>query len=378
MQRKVYLVTRRASYNFGSSLQAYALQTLLMQKCGNCEILDVKEMRLRGRVRLTVLDAAGLVLQALPALRRWMGVARYDRLVQSRRARRRFDAFNDGVLVVSPRRLHSERRLRRYVEEGSLIVCGSDQIWNPLGFSPVMFLSFADPVRHTLAAYAPSFGLGEVTLHREEIARLVRRFYYLSAREESGRRTLEELTGRSVPLVLDPTLVVDPSVWPALERAVDVPEDGYVLCYFLSTSLYPLRFIADLAARRGLTVVNIQTNYSPFAMPGAANRADCGPREFLYLVRHAACVCTNSFHCCIFAHLFGRDFYVFDRFAAGDKANQNTRIETLLSILGERHRWVDMEGKSIQQAMPTVSTESQQRAQSLAYLETVCEKELRV
>ncbi len=346
MERKVYLVTRRASYNFGSSLQAYALQTLLTQKCGHCEILDVKEMRLRGRLRLAVLDALGFVLQTLPALRRWVGAACYDRLVQSRRARRRFDAFNDGVLRVSPRRLHSERRLRRYVEEGSLIVCGSDQIWNPLGFSPVMFLSFADPSRHTLAAYAPSFGLGEVTLHREEIARLVRRFHHLSAREASGRAVLEQMTGRRVPLVLDPTLVVAPSVWPALEQAVDVPEGGYVLCYFLSTSLYPLDFIADLAMRHGLTVVNIQTNYSPFALPGAVNRADCGPREFLYLVRRAAYVCTNSFHCCIFSHLFGRDFYVFDRFAAGDKANQNTRIETLLSILGERHRWVDMEGKS--------------------------------
>ena len=346
MERKVYLVTRRASYNFGSSLQAYALQTLLTQKCGHCEILDVKEMRLRGRLRLAVLDVAGLVLQMLPLLRRWVGAACYDRLVQSRRARRRFDAFNDGVLRVSPRRLHSERRLRRYVEEGSLIVCGSDQIWNPLGFSPVMFLSFADPSRHTLAAYAPSFGLGEVTLHREEIARLVRRFHHLSAREASGRAVLEQMTGRRVPLVLDPTLVVAPSVWFALEQAVDVPKGGYVLCYFLSTSLYPLDFIADLAMRHGLTVVNIQTNYSPFALPGAVNRADCGPREFLYLVRRAAYVCTNSFHCCIFSHLFGRDFYVFDRFAAGDKANQNTRIETLLSILGERHRWVDMEGKS--------------------------------
>ena len=287
MERKVYLVTRRASYNFGSSLQAYALQTLLTQACGHCEILDVKEMRLRGRLRLAVLDVAGLVLQMLPLLRRWVGAACYDRLVQSRRARRRFDAFNDGVLRVSPRRLHSERRLRRYVEEGSLIVCGSDQIWNPLGFSPVMFLSFADPSRHTLAAYAPSFGLGEVTLHREEIARLVRRFHHLSAREASGRVTLEQMTGRRVPLVLDPTLVVAPSVWFALEQAVDVPKGGYVLCYFLSTSLYPLDFIADLAMRHGLTVVNIRTNYSPFALPGAVNRADCGPREFLYLVRRA-------------------------------------------------------------------------------------------
>ena len=206
----------------------------------------------------------------------------------------------------------------------------------------------------------------------------MRRFHHLSAREASGRVTLEQMTGRRVPLVLDPTLVVAPSVWFALEQAVDVPEGGYVLCYFLSTSLYPLDFIADLAARHGLTVVNIQTNYSPFALPGAVNRADCGPREFLYLVRRAAYVCTNSFHCCIFSHLFGRDFYVFDRFAAGDKANQNTRIETLLSILGERHRWVDMEGKPIRQDTQVAATELQLRVQSLAYLEAVCGKGIEV
>ena len=366
-RKTVYLVTRRAGYNFGSSLQAYALQRVIEAMGFRCEILNVREMRLRGRLRVLALNVAGFCLARLPLLRRVVGCGRWQRLTQSYAARRKFDRFNTRTLHVSSRALPTPRSLARHVAPGSPIVCGSDQIWSPLGFSPVMFLSFADPSRNRLVAYAPSFGVAEVKDHYADIRRLVLRFHHLSAREQSGRRVLEAMTGRPVDVVLDPTLLLPAAAWGDVEQSMPLPPGGYVVSYFLSTDRFPEAFIRELAAREGLPVVNVQTNYSHIHMPGADNRADLGPGEFLHLLRHATYVCTNSFHCCIFSHRFGRQYYVFSRFASDDPANQNTRIETLLEIFGERHRWMTGADTPPPQAA-AASQEEELRRKSLDYL----------
>ena len=45
-------------------------------------------------------------------------------------------------------------------------------------------------------------------------------------------------------------------------------------------------------------------------------------------------ICTDSFHATIFAYLFKRKFSVFERFKSSDEENQNSRIHTLLKVLG--------------------------------------------
>ena len=185
--------------------------------------------------------------------------------------------------------------------------------------------------------------------------------------DAESRRVLEAMTGRPVSVVLDPTLLLPPAAWSDVEQSMPLPPGGYVVSYFLSTDRFPEAFIRALAAREGLPVVNVQTNYSHIHMPGADNRADLGPGEFLHLLRHATYVCTNSFHCCIFSHRFGREYYVFSRFAPDDPANQNTRIETLLEIFGERHRWV-ADGQTPPPPAPSASQEEELRQKSLDYL----------
>lgn len=340
--RKVYLVTRRAGYNFGSSLQAYALQQIFLSRGFSCEILDVKEMRFRGRFRISILNVLANVLKCCTILSQVVGKARYTQIQESYKQRKKFDRFNTKTLVISSKKLHSDKALALYIGEGNLIVCGSDQIWNPLGFSPTMFLSFANPQKNILAAYAPSFGLSAIgEMHKEEITHLVNRFHHLSTREEAGVQILNELTQKPVSLVLDPTLVVDSTVWSKIEEPITVTDRPYILCYFLSTENHPIDFVEDLRKKYGLEVINLQTNYSTFNWPGVINRSDIGPGNFLHLISNAAYVCTNSFHCCIFSHIYKKEFFVFSRFTDSDKANQNSRIETLLKILGEEERWMD-------------------------------------
>lgn len=362
---KVYLVTRRASYNYGSSLQAYALQQLLNRYAGMCEILDVKEMRLRGKLRLWVLNMLGFIALKCPMLKNIIGEKIYIILKDSYLQRKKFDHFNNEILNVSIP-LHSDKKLSKYIGAGNLVVCGSDQIWNPLGFSPTMFLSFVDPKGNVLASYAPSFGLSSLSMHVDEIARLVNRFHFLSVREQSGMELLKQITVKDVVMVLDPTLLLSSEEWKSQMKIVENLPKRYLLCYFLSTDIVPHDEIKQYAKEHNLGILNLQTNYSHIDIEGAVNRTDIGPQEFLYVVSNAEKVFTNSFHCCIFSHIFNKNFTVYSRFADGDKANQNTRISHLLDIIGEPYRWKGRESYE-----GGHGCETEMRHQSIAFIESI-------
>lgn len=55
----------------------------------------------------------------------------------------------------------------------------------------------------------------------------------------------------------------------------------------------------------------------------------CGPSEFVYLIKNAVYVCTDSFHASVFSILYNRPFVVFNR--NGKHNTMGSRIQTLLS-----------------------------------------------
>ena len=68
-----------------------------------------------------------------------------------------------------------------------------------------------------------------------------------------------------------------------------------------------------------------------------------GPSEWLTWLSNASLVLTDSFHCALFSIRFGKDFYIFQRFAANNKRGQNSRIENLLSRTGLEDRMIAWE-----------------------------------
>ena len=57
------------------------------------------------------------------------------------------------------------------------------------------------------------------------------------------------------------------------------------------------------------------------------------PDEFLWLIHHAECVCTDSFHACAFSIMYHKKFKAFKRSEVGME-NMFGRIETLLATFG--------------------------------------------
>ena len=253
----------------------------------------------------------------------------------------KFADFRSRFLVLSPR-VKSISDLPRLNNEYDAFLCGSDQVWSPRFFDPNYYLSFVgDDVKKV--AYAPSFGCDSLELygHASEIRVLLERFQSIGVRESSGARLVEECTGKKPPVVLDPTLLLCDEEWEGLSSR-DRSEDQlrpYCLFYFLGYYKKNYDVALQIANTKGLSVVMIPVYQRDLSNPNCPQEA-VGPDDFIALVRGAACVCTDSFHGCAFATLFGKELFAFERFDPKDPNSQNTRIYSFLETMGLRDRLI--------------------------------------
>ena len=88
----------------------------------------------------------------------------------------------------------------------------------------------------------------------------------------------------------------------------DSVDEPYLLLYAFETGEDIYRLARRIAAERNLRVVSLA--YRPReGLEDMLQLTDCGPKEFLSLVRNAEFVCTTSFHGMAFSILFEKNFY---------------------------------------------------------------------
>lgn len=180
-------------------------------------------------------------------------------------------------------------------------VVGSDQVWNPYyydrGANSFTFLQFA-PANQRVA-YAASIATNTMVEERvDEFKKYLEDFGPISMREESGARIIKELTGRDVPVVLDPTLMCTGEEWAS--KFVRKPAKSNYLAVFL---YYPLteeyrKKANEIAARKNLSIVYLNN------LPKIS---DYSVESWLGYLQNADHVLTDSFHCVVFSTLFHKD-----------------------------------------------------------------------
>ena len=319
---KTGLVTFYHIHHYGALLQAYATERSV-ERCGSqCEIVDYYVNQNNDLFRRpTGLGSAAADVHT--ALHYAPLKARYQR----------FEEFSKQYLRISGHRFESLEELKNAELPYDVILSGSDQIWNPKifpdgRFDPVFFGAFS---RRRKIAYAPSFGIPHVPEGMEEELRgYLAGFSHVSVRERQGQAIVEEVTGKTVPVVLDPTLLLDREEWGAIAQP---PADkGYILCYCISKPGALSPYIHALAEKAGLPVVQL-CGIRQKVHPKAKCVLDAGPAEFLGLFQNASYVCTNSFHGTVFSVQFQKPF--FTAVAPSElAAPESSRTFSILSRLG--------------------------------------------
>ena len=328
MTRTVGIITFHASHNYGSMLQAYALQQTILDMGMKCEIINLRTPRQRKMY-------SRYIHRSL--LKRLMLTLRYPGCQDMHdRKYRLFEEFLNNEYILSPKEYPSLQALEADPPVYDAYISGSDQIWNTscYDFDWSYFLPFVSG--KPKIAYAPSMGpvpdkevMDENAMRIKE---LLAGYDRIAVRERGTAQRLESLTGKTYPLAMDPTMLLPASRWKAM--AGDRPlagKDPYIFFYipWYRKEIYQLA--KDLSESLGLKVVVSQVskdilrdwgNDSSFRFLAAA-----GPKEFLNYCLHAEMTVGQSFHLAVFSILFKLPFLTFD-------GMNDSRISSLLTLTG--------------------------------------------
>jgi len=228
----------------------------------------------------------------------------------------------------------SHIELKKIAQEMDKIVCGSDQIWSPTVYDSRYYLDFVDDKSKKIA-YAPSFGVSTIKSKyiENEIKQLLNEFSSLSVREEAGKKIIKNLIQKDVKIVLDPTLLLDCTEWDKyLNFANEKPNNNkYILCYFLGNNKEYYKLAKKISNQLNIELKIIPTNYK--SLNSKIDFADnCGPSEFVKLIKEASYVLTDSYHGMLFSIIYNVQFIILKRFK-DNHLSQNSRIYNTLKVL---------------------------------------------
>ena len=308
---RVATMTFHMAKNYGAMLQAYALQKSIESIGASCEVLDYRLPYIYDREGIPtyaefVREAGFLRGNARYLIRHFNG---WYRTLPA--ARRKFDRFMREDLKLSERAIFDKAELRKTKYDA--VVFGSDQIWSPFhtgGFAPEYLGEYFDPDQTALISYAASCGKDHLDPdYRDAFLERLRRFSAVSVRKKSLAQYLNEECGISAQAVLDPVLLADPAIWEPLAEQGEIRiKEPYLLIYSFGAGDDIYKLAKKVAEERHLKPVAICYQKNP-ALKGIEQIDYAGPKDFLYLLKHADFVCTTSFHGLAFSMLFEKNYY---------------------------------------------------------------------
>lgn len=221
--------------------------------------------------------------------------------------------------------------------EYDAFVVGSDQIWRPRYFHPIQhaYLDFTKEWKIKRMAYAVSFGTDnwEYTDKQEKECRnLVKKFDYVSVREESGIKLCNEHFGLEVEQVLDPTMLLTKDDYIQLFQSANTHKsNGSLLCYILDETPEKINLINKEAKSRHLQ--SFWANSKTDIRLPLKERIQPSVEQWLRNFYEAEFVITDSFHACVFAIIFEKPFIVI-----GNSYRGMARFTSLLDIFKLKDR----------------------------------------
>ena len=336
---KVGIVTIYDFFNHGNRLQNYALEQTLI-KMGH----DVTTFAITPKKVYSYVLPIASCLPFIPVV---------SRMNKSKKHTKKY--FHNVII-----NRYSKKKLKQLGDEFDAFIIGSDQVWNPkyMANKFVSFLKFAE--KDKCIAYAPSFGI-EVLPEKlkKEFADGLSHIKYLSVRENEGKKILENQFGfQNVPLVVDPTFLLDKADWQKFSTEVKDKPKEHIVTYFLAPKKEYKQKVKQISKKFNLPVINLNNSFDKFFKTN--------PSEFIDLLLGAKLVCTNSFHGHAMSIILEKPFVSFLSFKS-----TKSRIHTLLKMTDlENRNWQTLEEKDyfVLDYSKVREKIEQEREKSLAFL----------
>ena len=327
--KRIAIITINDNNNYGNRLQNYALQSFLLSK-----------LKIDG-VDTIWYDSQYTYMSQVNIFS-WKTWIKYIINWKSQRDYLRKEYLKDNIRMYNigkfTKKINTKLDFKieyNLSKKYDYFIVGSDQVWNPNFWSKkdnhanIRFLKFVPKEKRV--AYAASIAIPKIPKDREQFFKdSLNEMKAISMREKAGADLVKNLTGREVPVVVDPTILLSKEKWQKIEM---VPEwyngEKYILTYFLGI-LSPV--IENIAKKNNWKIYNLmdRNNFDLYT-----SRVE----EFVYLINHAQLVATDSFHACAFSILMNTPFLVVNRQQKG-VADMTSRIDTLMELFDYQDRYI--------------------------------------
>lgn len=333
MKSKIGIVTLHGYWNYGNKLQNYALKYTLEKLDFDVTTTVIKNNQTNNNI-LPKLKKISFDFLKLKCKEIFVPSYKKEKVLMQQMSKNRikhFKSFSEKYLNEKFYYLDNKNDRER-LNKLDYFITGSDQVWNPIEYNnlPIYFLTFTDTSKRI--SYSPSIGVDKIPENLiEEYREWLRDMKVISVREEAGASIIKQLINKDVPVLVDPTMLLNKNEWLNIAKKADTrPEEPYLLTYFLGGPPPETRDeINKIAKQYNMKIINL-------ADASDKESFETGPSEFLDFINNANLFFTDSFHGVVFSIIFQTPFIVYERISSG--SSMYSRIETILDNFNMRDR----------------------------------------
>lgn len=322
---KIGIITFQQTINYGAILQLYATQEVLEKFQVDVKCLNYISSKIEENYK---------IIKNKNGYKAFL-VSIFTMIIYRKR-KRNFKKFETKYLYLT-NKLYNKNELKNISADFDYIITGSDQVWNYLitNTDTTYLLDFVED-RNKKISYAASFGVENIPNNlKEKYKNLLKDFKAISVREKQGQNIIKELCNLDVPVVLDPTLLLNKNEWSKLNFTKE-KRKKYILVYCLRKSDLLNRMAKTLQRETGfeLVILNPRVKYTYSKISAAT----AGPEDFVKLFLNAEFILTNSFHGTAFSINFHKKFLV--DIDTKSVQNTNSRLLNILELVNLTDRIV--------------------------------------
>lgn len=324
MKKKIGILTWHYYKNYGSGLQAFALQETITRLGYDVNLINYRKFYSRP---------VSPIKRFLKKLLQYTVANFCDKI---------YNKVVNNTFEYQKRYLKQTKQFTNPVElenisrEYDCLVYGSDQIWAPNVYTPIyMGAHVQENVRKI--SYAASIGLNDIPDDLVETYKSnLSSYHSVAVREQEGKELLKSKCGIDSTVVLDPTLMIDADTYRSMQRPVKGVKGKYIFCYFLNKEHKYKEKVQKYAQERKLQIIGTSDREEDAAW--MTRLTNIGADQFIWLINNAETIFTDSYHGSIFSLLLHKNLWTYVRFAEDNPICQNSRIRQLQNNFNLSHR----------------------------------------
>ncbi len=328
--KKVCIETWYGTANYGTCLQSYALAEVL-KKMG-CDVSFMGQFRVYP---FFIRHPVMLYARIKNKLDKKKTKAFFDPVPYELTEKRKERLAEFKSRTYKTKTIKSSAEWKKTIREKTVFVAGSDILWNPArGYPEKPFLDFAYYAGLNRFSYASSVGALKLPKkYYKAYKRYLGSMKAVGVREESVKKMLEPIIGREVRQVVDPTLLLTADDWSKFagkaELSVEPNKDGFIVCYFVMNDPRYWDYVKLISETCKKQIIVLPMHKIDEQQPYDVVLDGTAP-EFVWLIKNADFVCTDSFHACVVSSLFKKEFYLLRR----TRKSENAKYDDFLNKYG--------------------------------------------